>query len=54
MKESIVADEEIWGPLSNVDKTVLKIDSKGELDFSFNLEQTAKVNTLFLEFPQNE
>ena len=37
-------DEELWGPLSGVDKTVLRIDKKGEIKYTFDLGQTGSIN----------
>lgn len=37
-----IADPELWGPLSNVDKTVLKIDETGSLTYNFKIDQIGK------------
>ena len=36
------ADSEFWGPLSNVEKTVLKIDETGKLTYNFKIDQIGK------------
>ncbi len=37
-----IIDSELWGPLSNVDKTVLKIDKTGSLTYNFKTDQIGK------------
>ena len=37
-----IADPELWGPLSNVDKTVFKIDETGSLTYNFKIDQIGK------------
>ena len=36
-----IGDPELWGPLSNVDKTVLKIDETGKMVYNFKIKQIA-------------
>lgn len=45
VNEALIKDEELWGPLSKVDKTVFRIDQKEVLEFSFIIEQTDGINT---------
>ena len=37
-----ITDLELWGPLSHVEKTVLKIGETGELTYNFKIDQIGK------------
>ena len=37
-----IADPELWGPLSKVEKTVLKLDETGKVSYNFNVDQIGK------------
>ena len=44
VNESEITDVELWGPLSNTNKSVHKIDKSGKMEFAFDLEQTGNIN----------
>ena len=42
--EKTVADQELWGPLSNMEKDVIRIDKDGEKGFTFDIGSLTNIN----------